>query len=936
MGSSRNIKNNKERILDYIIQRQGKMKLTDEKAIVEFGVTAAEISEAFKIARPNVSSILNDLVRKGILVKVSTRPVYYFLKSMVEQELGLNVSHKLPSLDRYAFFEAINKKELAEKKNDDSVFKSLIGFNGSLKTQVEQLKAAVLYPPYGLHTLIIGPPGSGKSFMVELMYRFSRKIGRHEKLNVFNCADYYNNPQLLMSHLFGHVKGAFTGAENDRVGLVELSNRGILFLDEVHRLPPEGQEMLFLLIDKGEYYRLGEPIARRANLMIVAATTEDPNSVLLKTFIRRIPMIVRIPSLDERPFREKLDIIKQLLFEEARRIKSEIVVFPEVIKGLLCYRYDGNVGELKSTIQMMCAKAFARNFYVGRKDIILDVGVLPDYIRNEMVKFSVSSGIEIDNEINEPLVIFSGDEDTPQATKYDFYDLVLERMKALEKEGLSRDDIEVSIVRFIDEYFRRVNSRFKKLSLQEFEKIVREDVIKFTIEMIRIAESRLGIMYPENFVYTIALHFQSLLERIKRGNTIINLKLSEIREKNKKEYEVAKEILNHFRKYFRVDVPDDEAGFITVFLTSGLQKKANSCVGIIVIAHGNSAASSMAQVANNLLGIDKIKAFDMPLNMSIDEALGGVTKLVKEADEGKGVLLLVDMGSLRNFGDIITRITGIKTATVDRVNTPLILECARKSYFLHYDLDSIVEAVNDGELKKIEKGEKPVIVTVCSTGKGTAEKLKELLKNNFTQLKNYDVISFNLFDIKEDNKKFKDLLSTKNVVCIIGSIDPEVRSIPFIPLDVFLKSPDIIMDVVGNAEISSNSVLNTENNSNNRDELNKEIIQILEDFSTYINPTKITRAYSRFVREFENETKSRLKEDIYVKLGVHLGCAVERIITKNYIAFPQKELFIKQNTKMYQLFRYCLQVIEGDFNVVFSDDEICYCVEILNKLSPAN
>lgn len=931
-----NIKN-KERILDFIVRRQEKMKLEGERILDDFGVTAGEIAKTLGIARPNVSSILNDLVREGILIKVSTRPVYYFLRSLVGQKLGINIPHKLCSLNRETFFETINREDLADKKDDDSVFKSLIGFDGSLKTQVEQLKAAILYPPYGLHTLIIGPPGSGKSFMVELMYNFSRKIGRHEKLNVFNCADYYNNPQLLMSYLFGHVKGAFTGAESDRIGLVELSDRGILFLDEVHRLPPEGQEMLFLLIDKGEYYRLGDPIVRRANLMIVAATTEDPNSVLLKTFIRRIPMIVRIPPLEERPIREKLDIIKELLFEEARRIKSEIVVFPEALKGLLYHRYDGNVGELKSTIQMMCAKAFARNFYAGKKEIIIDVGVLPDYIRNEIVKLRASPGIEIAEKINEPLIISSDDDGAQQAARYDLYDLVLEKMRALEKEGLSRDDIEANIARFIDEYFRKVNSKFKKLSLQEFEKIVRADVIKFTIEMIRIAESRLGVAYSENFVYTVALHFQSLLERMKRGNTITNLKLSEIREKNKREYDVAKEILSHFRRCFRVDVPEDEAGFITVFLTSGLQKKANSCVGIIVIAHGNSAASSMAQVANNLLGIDKIKAFDMPLNMGIDEALGEVTKLVREADEGKGVLLLVDMGSLRNFGEIITRITGIKTATIDRVNTPLILECARKSFFLHYDLESIVEAVNDGEPKKAERGEKPIIVTVCSTGEGTAEKLKKFLKDNFTQLKDYEIIPFNLFDIKEDNKKFKNLLSTKKVVCIIGSIDPEVRSIPFIPLEAIFKSPDILMDIIKGAEISiksQHSPFDTENSG--MDELNKEIIKILGDFLTYINPIKMTRTYSVFVRELEDEMKSRLKDDIFVKLGVHLGCAVERIITNNYIIFPEKEAFIKKNARIYQIFRYCLRVIEENFNVSFSDDEICYCIEILNKLSPAN
>ncbi|MCH3196663.1 sigma 54-interacting transcriptional regulator, partial [Listeria monocytogenes] len=70
---------------------------------------------------------------------------------------------------------------------------------------------------------------------------------------MFKCADYYNNPQLLMSQILGHVKGAFTGAENDKGGLGEKAEGGILFLDEIHRLPPDGQEMIFYLMDSGTY-----------------------------------------------------------------------------------------------------------------------------------------------------------------------------------------------------------------------------------------------------------------------------------------------------------------------------------------------------------------------------------------------------------------------------------------------------------------------------------------------------------------------------------------------------------------------------------------------------------------------------------------------------------------------------------------------------------
>ena len=90
------------------------------------------------------------------------------------------------------------------------------------------------------------------------MYEYAKYmnlIQPEAKFGVFNCAEYAENPQLLMSQLFGYKKGAFTGALTDKPGLVELADEGILFLDEIHR-PADGQEMLFLLMDKWIYRRL--------------------------------------------------------------------------------------------------------------------------------------------------------------------------------------------------------------------------------------------------------------------------------------------------------------------------------------------------------------------------------------------------------------------------------------------------------------------------------------------------------------------------------------------------------------------------------------------------------------------------------------------------------------------------------------------------------
>lgn len=310
-----------------------------------------------------------------------------------------------------------------EEAEDTNVFAGMIGYDGGLKAQIHQAKAAVSYPPNGLHTLIIGPSGSGKTFLAENMYHYAVQQGLlapDAPFVSFNCADYADNPQLLNSQLFGYVRGAFSGANATKDGLVQKADGGILFLDEIHRLSGEGQEMLFYLLDKGSYRRLGDSgPARKVNVRLIAATTSSPESALLLTFRRRIPIVISMPGIADRPMAERFAVLQSIFAGEYKKIDRKLVVEREAVRILLQYDCPGNIGQMQSDIQVCCANAFLES--VSKQEDTV-------YIRAELVQQLISAGsltrlLEVESCYDRQLVFPQVEDDASQTLDKMYYRL---------------------------------------------------------------------------------------------------------------------------------------------------------------------------------------------------------------------------------------------------------------------------------------------------------------------------------------------------------------------------------------------------------------------------------------------------------------------------------------------------------------------------------
>lgn len=216
--------------------------------------------------------------------------------------------------------------------------------NLDLRSQLQKL---IITPWQGRALLLTGPTGTGKSLLGKLLAELIHGIDA--PFVHLNCSEIPDN--LLESELFGHEKGAFTGADQRREGKLKLADGGVLFLDEVGTMSTAMQQKLLKAIEEKTFYPVGSSKPQKSQFTLIAATCEDlPKRISQGSFredlyFRLNGLHVRLPALQER----KEDIAPLIRFFQ-QSIHRKFVIRPEAIELLTSYPWPGNVRELKQVI----------------------------------------------------------------------------------------------------------------------------------------------------------------------------------------------------------------------------------------------------------------------------------------------------------------------------------------------------------------------------------------------------------------------------------------------------------------------------------------------------------------------------------------------------------------------------------------------------------
>lgn len=900
------MKNNREMVLDLLKQCAQAVSGDQNK-----GVTTQYISNRLDLQRTNISSILNNLVRDGLVEKRDGRPVLY------------RISHSCIS------------------KGETSCFAALIGAQGSLKQAVQLAKAAILYPQHSLHTLIIGSGGSGKSYFAKLMHQFAldnRILEGNAPYVPFNCADYIDEPERMENNLLEICS-------DGRNSYIDQAERGILFISHAELLSSSARARLFHFVDDNCSLPDGQNANRKT--VVICSIDVNINKGLLEVFKNHFTVSVHLPLLEERRPEERFSLIRRFLCTEARRSNKTLVITSEILIALLLYPCPDQVKQLKNDIKIACANAYVRGYQSADSQISLIMSDFPYNVRTGLLNFK-KNRFDLQEIIFENSnYVFSAQEEMKtekvesSISKNDtIYEWIDEKTSELTARGITKQDINTIISIDIENEFRKYTSRLDSqiVNKDQLSQLVEAKLINLVQEFIDEAARKFNRIYPVSVFYGLCLHLNATLKGGDKQQALSNQRIMEIVEKYKGEYALSMKFSSRLEKEYQIRFPIDEVIFITMFISENmiLREETNRPV-VLVAMHGDGVASSMARVVKSLGGVG-IYSYDMVLDKSTQDAYFDLRDMVISIHKGKGILVLYDMGSLREIFEMIATETGIPIRMIEIPLTVLILDCLRKA-MLENDVETLYHSVmdkyqkfpffleNDYYRPKVSR----VIVTLCMSGEGGARQAKSYIEKHLN-LENTEIIPLTISDREMLLTEINKLHRQSHIICTVGTYDPQILGVPFIPMNRIFQCPASELESLLKLDGPRPAGQETDSPEKLVLENYRVIFEHLETDLEHVDMEKMKICLPKLLEEIETCHEQPFTLDQKISLLVHIACCIDRACAGG--EFPvniYREEILAKNPKLYEGLKRCFAPVEATFSIGINDDEYAYIISIMLK-----
>ncbi len=369
--------------IDSIRKRPPDVVVTDYRLAGDEGPTGLDILREAKKVSPESEVILitaygnEQLAREALGGDGQTRAFDYLTKPVDLEDVRQIVNR--------AAARAIANREarrLTERLREAVHFDNIVAGSPVMHRVLRIVRQIA---PTKITALIFGETGTGKELIAHAIHANSTR--RNKPYKVINCAGLSEN--LLESELFGHVRGAFTGAVNERKGLLEAADGGTVFLDEVGDMPMTMQAKVLRALESGEILPVGSNETRHTDVRVIAASNKDLRQLIKDgkfredLYYRLNQVAIRIPPLRER--REDIPLLIQHFIQQGNAEHGRNVqgIAPEAVRLLVNQRWDGNVRQLRQAIMQMIVLA---------PGPVLEASDIPEEYRQSTEIIPVTSG----------------------------------------------------------------------------------------------------------------------------------------------------------------------------------------------------------------------------------------------------------------------------------------------------------------------------------------------------------------------------------------------------------------------------------------------------------------------------------------------------------------------------------------------------------------
>lgn len=618
----------KEQVLEFITEYSSDL-IHDEFP----KITTRFLSEKLKMQRTNISSILNQLVNEGKLVKYNGRPVLYQLAD--ENTSG----------------------------NGD-VFEQLVGYDSSLKEAIASAKAAVLYPEGNPTILITAKHGSGVSHFAKTVFRFAQASGKLKTRApwiLWDCKTLFNDQDKFQEIFLG---------DHEKEGILKKASGGMLILENIDVVSERNLDWLLAFL-RGEKIQGQDewPWQKDYHCITIFSTMKDTNEMMLNLLRGQMDFRISLPSLEERSIEERFLILQKFFKEEAKAMDRMIEVDTSILHALLLYEVTDDIKGLKNDIHTGCANSYVRSYNTEKKTIVLLMSDFPNYVRKGIMYYR-----SYKNEIDE--MIKNGCKYTfyknqmlrdNKTAKKDIYQSIDARKRDLERHALTEEEINMAVSNQLEsefeEYFEQLCERVD--SIDTLNKMVSEKLISLTRKFLLKAAEQLSCEFSKEIFCGICLHVNSCLIKVSKKQRISNEEIARLLSKYPMHYELVKEFQVELGKEFNVKLNVDDLIFLLMFLLEAKKDVNESKVVTLIAMHGSQAASSIAAVVNVLSDDSKVQAFDMDLDKNVRIVYEELKEKIIKIDQGKGILLIYDMGSIHTMAESIAQETKIAIRCVE-------------------------------------------------------------------------------------------------------------------------------------------------------------------------------------------------------------------------------------------------------------------------------